>query len=146
VGPRTRGHQAPAGSPDLTADGPLDLDEDPPRLVAGRCGGCGALTFPLRAQCPACGGAVERTLLPARGTLWTWTTQGFEPPRPPYVPEEGEFQPFGVGYVEFEGFLRVEGRLTETEPERLRIGMPMEVVPLERGGRVTYAFAPADDR
>ncbi|HEY3182070.1 MAG TPA: OB-fold domain-containing protein [Gaiellaceae bacterium] len=144
MGPRAGRDQAPAGSPHLTADGPLDLDEDPPRLVAGRCGGCGALTFPLRAQCPACGGAVERTLLPARGTLWTWTTQGFEP-KPPYVPDDGEFEPYSVGYVEFEGYLRVEGRLTEADPERVRIGMPMEVVPLQRGDRVTYAFAPVGD-
>jgi uncharacterized OB-fold protein len=144
VGPRAGRHQAPAGSPDLTADGPLDLGEEPPRLVAGRCGGCGALTFPLRERCPACGGAVERTLLPTHGTLWTWTTQGFEP-KPPYVPDEGEFEPYGVGYVEFEGYLRIEGRLTEADPARLRIGMLMQVVPLERGGRVTYAFGPAED-
>jgi hypothetical protein len=39
----------------------------------------------------------------------------------------------------------VEGRLTEAEPERLRIGMPMEVVALQRGDRVTYAFAPVGD-
>ena len=39
----------------------------------------------------------------------------------------------------------MEGRLTEADPERLRIGMPMEVVSIQRGGRVTYAFAPAGD-
>jgi uncharacterized protein len=100
--------------------------------------------FPLRERCPACGGAVVRSLLPRRGTLWTWTTQGFEPRSPPYRPD-GEFEPFAVGYVEFEGQLRVEGRLTESEPERLRIGMQMEVVALVRGGRVTYAFAPTEE-
>ena len=52
---------------------------------------------------------------------------------------------YGVGYVEFDGYLRVEGRLTETDPERLRIGMPMEVVAVRRGGRVSYAFAPVDE-
>jgi uncharacterized OB-fold protein len=81
-------------------------------------------------------------LLPRRGTLWTWTTQGFEP-KPPYVADEGDFRPYGVGYVEFAGYLRVEGRLTEADPERLAIGMPMEVVALERLRGVTYAFAPA---
>ena len=73
--------------------------------------------------------------------LWTWTTQGFEP-KPPYV-ADGEFQPYGVGYVEFPGFLRVEGRLAEVDLGRLEIGMPMRVVAVERGGRLTYAFAPA---
>ena len=80
-----------------------------------------------------------RDLLPSRGTLWTWTTQGFEP-KPPYVADDGEFEPYGVGYVEFPGFLRVEGRLTACEG--LAIGMEMEVVALERAGRTTYAFAP----
>jgi uncharacterized protein len=83
--------------------------------------------------------------LPRRGTLWTWTTQGFEPP-PPYraAAEAGEFEPYAVGYVELPGFLRVEGRLTESRPERLRIGMPMEVVAVTLGDRVTYAFAPVE--
>ncbi len=123
---------------------PLVLGEGPPRLEAGRCRGCGAMTFPLRASCPGCAGELERILLPPRGTLWTWTTQGFEPPAPPYL-VDGEFEPFAVGYVEFDGLLRVEGRLTEPDPDRLRIGMPMEVVALERGDHVTYAFVPAHD-
>jgi uncharacterized OB-fold protein len=117
-------------------------------LIAGRCADCGALTFPLRGRCPACGGgAVERTALPRRGMLWTWTTQGFEPPSPPYVRdgEAGEFEPYAVGYVEFAGALRVEGRLTEADPGRLRIGMRMEVVAVSRGGRVGYAFAAVED-
>jgi uncharacterized protein len=83
---------------------------------------------------------VVRELLPSEGVLWTWTTQGFEP-KPPYVPD-GDFEPFGVGYVEFPGYLRVEGRLNEASPERLRIGMRMRVVALERAGRITYAFEP----
>ncbi len=149
MGPGEGGHQAQAGSPALTAvapdpAAPLDLSGDGPRLVAGRCSDCAAHTFPLRERCPTCGGAVERTLLPPRGTLWTWTTQGFEP-KPPYVPEDGEFVPFAVGYVEFPGYLRVEGRLTEADPARLQIGMPMEVVALRRGELVTYAFAPIDE-
>jgi uncharacterized OB-fold protein len=110
------------------------------RLVAGRCGSCGRHSFPLRDRCAGCGGDVGRELLPSEGVLWTWTTQGFEP-KPPYVPD-GDFEPYGVGYVEFPGYLRIEGRLTETSPDRLRIGMRMRVVALERVGRLTYAFEP----
>ena len=126
---------------------PLEWSDGAPRLAAGKCGGCAEVTFPLRARCPACGGELERILLPPSGTLWTWTTQGFEPPTPPYLPDgpDGEFAPFAVGYVEFAGLLRVEGRLTDADPERLQIGMPMEVVALERGERTTYAFGPVDD-
>ena len=149
MGPREGRDQAQAGSPALTAvapdpAAPLDLSEDGPRLVAGRCTDCAAYTFPIRERCSICSAPVERTLLPPRGTLWTWTTQGFEP-KPPYVPEDVEFAPFAVGYVEFPSYLRVEGRLTEADPARLSIGMPMEVVALRRGERVTYAFAPVED-
>ena len=144
MGPRAGRSHAPAGSPDLTdaaGDGPVDVAGGGARLVVGRCADCGALTFPLRDRCP-CGGSTERILLPERGTLWTWTTQGFEP-KPPFVREgSGEFEPYAVGYVEFDGYLRVEGRLTEAEPERLQIGMPMQVVAVERSGRLSYAFAP----
>ena len=131
----------------MNAASPLELGDGLPRLEAGRCSGCGDVTFPLRARCPGCGGDLERLLLPPRGTLWTWTTQGFEPPSPPYIGDTGEdeFVPFAVGYVEFDGLLRVEGRLTEPDPDRLRIGMPMEVVALQRGDRVTYAFKPVDE-
>lgn len=127
-----------AGSSDLS---PVELVGGEARLVAGRCLSCSRLSFPLRDHCAACGGAVDRELLPRDGVLWTWTTQGFEP-KPPYV-ADGEFQPYGVGYVEFPGFLRVEGRLAEVDLGRLEIGMPMRVVAVERGGRLTYAFAPA---
>jgi len=56
------------------------------------------------------------------------------------VPDGEEFVPYGVGYVEFDGFLRVEGRITQADG--LAIGMPVDVVAVERAGRTTYAFAP----
>jgi uncharacterized protein len=145
MGQRAGRHPLQAGNPQLIADtaaDPLDESEGEPRLVAGRCPACGELTFPLRPRCPGCGGASERLLLPREGILWTWTVQGFEP-KPPYV-SDGEFDPYGVGYVEFPGYLRIEGRLTESDPSRLRIGMPMVVVAAQLGGRRAYAFAPAE--
>jgi uncharacterized OB-fold protein len=143
VGPGEGRDHAQAGSPALS-DTPVELDGGEPRLVAARCLACDALAFPPRSRCAACGGDVERVPLPRRGTLWTWTTQGFEPPSPPYVAGDGEFEPYAVGYVELPGFLRVEGRLTESRPERLRIGMAMEVVVSANGGHPTFAFRPVE--
>ena len=144
MGPGARRDHVQAGGPELTDPAaPLELDGGEPRLLGARCVDCGAVAFPPRSLCAACGGAVQRVPLPRRGTLWTWTTQGFEPP-PPYR-ADGEFEPYAVGYVELPGFLRVEGRLTEPRPERLRIGMPMEVVAVALGGRTTYAFAPVEE-
>ncbi|MED5393249.1 MAG: OB-fold domain-containing protein, partial [Actinomycetota bacterium] len=81
--------------------------------------------------------------------LWTWTIQGYPPKTPPYVGLVGDdFEPFGVGYVELPGELRVEARLTENDPSLLWIGMPMTLtlLPLtinESGEEVaTFAFAP----
>ena len=113
-----------------------------PRLIGSHCLTCGIVTFPAQASCPACTSlAVEERLLGRTGTLYTWTVQGFRPKAPYAGPEE--FEPYGVGYVELPGEVRVEARLTVADPAQLRIGMPMELVVVPFGDRVTYAFAPA---
>ena len=96
--------------------------EDDPQLVGSRCAGCGATTFPVQQRCPKCSGAdMSDVLLPRRGTLVAWTTQGF-PPGPPYKGVTGkDFVPFGVGLVQLEDVIRVEGRLTENDPAKLRV-------------------------
>jgi uncharacterized OB-fold protein len=88
-------------------------------------------------------------LLARRGRLWAWTTQDFPPPSPPYVGPTGkDFVPFGLGYVELGGEVKVETRLTTADPDALATGMEMEltVVPLhtdEEGNEVvTFAFQP----
>jgi uncharacterized OB-fold protein len=101
-----------------------------PALLASRCRHCGIASFPAMQSCMACSGqdvAVEE--LPGRGTLWTWTVQQFMPKTPYKSNETAEtFKPYGVGYVELPGGVRVEGRLTENDPQKLRIGMDMDVV------------------
>jgi uncharacterized protein len=115
---------------------------DAPQLIGSRCGNCGVMTFPTQADCPRCmSEAMEETLFNRRGTLWTFTTQEFPPKSPPYKAGV-EFEPYAVGYVEFEGQARVEGRLTEPDPTKLRIGMEMETVLIPFGDGVTYAFQP----
>ena len=81
--------------------------------------------------------------------LWTWTIQRFPPPAPPFAGDREAFEPFGVGYVELPEGIRVEARLTESDPGALAIGMPMELVlePFDRDAegneRMTFAFRPA---
>ena len=80
--------------------------------------------------------------------MWTWTIQCFAPKSPPYAGTSEDFEPYGVGYVELPGEVRVEARLTEADPAQLRIGMPMELVLVPApgdGGAVTFAFRPAED-
>ena len=83
---------------------------------------------------------MEEQLLARRGRLWAWTTQAFPPPSPPYAGPAGkDFVPFGVGYVELPGEVKVETRLTEADPDVLRTGMEMELddraVPHRRRGQ-----------
>jgi uncharacterized OB-fold protein len=124
-------------------------DPDAPQLIGSRCNDCGEVAFPKQDGCPSCtGAATEEILLARRGTLWTFTIQHFPPPVPPFKGDPESFEPFGVGYVELPEGLRVEGRLTECDPDRLAIGMEMEVV-LEKfmdsddGDEImTFAFRP----
>ena len=99
--------------------------DENPQLIGSRCGDCGAATFPAQSRCPRCGRAkMSEVLLPRRGTLVTWTTQGFVPKLPYAGGETGEtFTPFGVGLVQLDDVVRVEARLTESDPAKLRFGM-----------------------
>jgi len=112
------------------ADGLFTWPASKPALLGSRCEACGIVSFPAAESCMACSGqAVAVEELPGRGTLWTWTIQRFMPKTPYRSNETPEtFQPYGVGYVELPGGVRVEGRLTENDPAKLRIGMAMEVV------------------
>ena len=128
----------------------LELTDDGPRLIGMRCKDCDNHMFPYQKGCSRCTGTnVERVQLGTKGTLWTWTIQGFPPKAPPYLgpADPKEFEPYGVGYVEIDGQLKVETRLTESDPAKLEIGMPMELTTVtlcEEDGSdlVTFAFAP----
>jgi len=122
-----------------------------PRLIGSHCRACEAWAFPAQDSCPTCTGTdVSDDLLEPRGTLWTWTTQGFPPVSPPFVgPGSKEsFVPFGIGWVALPGQLMIEARLTESDPANLAIGMPVELVlePIttDDAGQdvLTFAFQP----
>jgi uncharacterized OB-fold protein len=88
-------------------------------------------------------------MLARRGTLWSWTIQCFAPKSPPYAVDDADaFEPYGVGYVELPDGIRVEARLTVADPDKLRIGMPMELTLIGAPGlqdAVTYAFRPEQE-
>lgn len=132
------------------AEGLFTWPSDEPKLIGAQCATCGLTGFPAGSACQRCGGtSAERTLLPDRGTLWTFTTQTFRPPSPPYDGDDTAetFQPYAVGYVDL-GEVMVEARLTEPDPGRLAIGQPMRlaIVPytVRKDGTevMTFAFEP----
>jgi uncharacterized protein len=130
------------------AEGLISGTAQAPELVGSQCRRCETVTFPRQASCPRCTSVdVAERRLARRGTLWTWTVQAFPPKSPPYAADPAAFEPYGVGYVELPGEVRVEAILTEADPARLRIGMPMELtlVPAPGAGeRMTFAFRPLE--
>lgn len=131
------------------AEGIFTWPSDEPQLIGSRCTGCQIVTFPTQDSCPQCASTeMEEHLLARQGRLWAWTIQDFPPPSPPYAGPTGEsFVPFGVGYVELGGEVKVEARLTEADPDALEPGMEMELVLVpfrqdEDTEVVTFAFRP----
>lgn len=122
-----------------------------PQLIGSRCGACSAVTFPSQERCPRCSaGQMSEELLPRSGTLVAWTTQGF-PPGAPYIGPTGkDFVPFGIGLVQLDDVVRVEARLTENDPAKLKWGMPVELtmIPFTTDADgdevVTFAFRPKE--
>ena len=101
---------------------------DAPCLLAGRCRDCSATAFPAPDGCPRCGGvAIEVVELPRRGSIWTFTVQGFPPPSPPYVGPASidDFRPFAVAYADL-GPLLVEGPVAG-DPAEVQIGDEVDV-------------------
>lgn len=91
---------------------------------------------------------MEQHLLPATGTIWTWTVQGFYPKAPYAGGETAEtFEGFGVGLIDLGGEIRVEARLTENDPAKIQFGGKVElaIIPFRTEGDtevVTFAFKP----
>ncbi|MFF7388076.1 Zn-ribbon domain-containing OB-fold protein [Streptomyces scabiei] len=119
---------------------------DPARLVGAHCGRCGTVVFPRQTSCPRCpAGSMSAHVLPVRGRIWSWTLQAF-PPKPPYRPPTGGYQPYHVGYVDL-GAVLVETRLAVPRTE-IRIGLPVRLITVpafhdEDGTEVlTFAFRP----
>ncbi|MDT3441949.1 OB-fold domain-containing protein [Pseudofrankia sp. BMG5.37] len=123
------------------AGGLFTWPSDEPRLIGSERDG--VISFPARP-------GEQEHLLGRRGTLWSFTTQQFRPPSPPYDGQDTAetFAPYALGYVELPGELLVQGRLTEADPAKLAIGQEMELTVVPYTTRpdgtevLTFAFMP----
>jgi uncharacterized OB-fold protein len=88
------------------------------RFEAEKCGSCGAIAFPPRTVCPACGG---RTFQPVRlaesGRLLTYTIirvapAGFE-----------DQSPYALGIAELEDGVKLTAQVVDCDFAALHVGM-----------------------
>ena len=107
------------------------------RLMLPRCGRCGPFFYPRR-LCPTCHGRdVDWMQASGRGTLYSFSIvhQAMLPAfkvAPPYV----------LALVQLDEGPRLMTNLVEVEPDpdRIRIGMPVEIVYEDLGDSVTLAL------
>ncbi len=89
-------------------------------FYGGRCPQCGTVQFPRHRTCIECAypGGLEDVKLARRGTIFTFTSDYLcESPDPPTT----------LGVVDLEGGGRFYCQLTDCEPERVAIDMPVEL-------------------
>jgi uncharacterized OB-fold protein len=117
-----------------------------PYLEGHKCQACGAVFLGERSVCSKCGarGQLKATRLSNRGTLYVYSIV--------YRSFPGIQVPYVSAIVDLEGGGTVKGNLigVEPNPEKIRLGMPVEVVYKDALGRkdregnsyVSYFFQP----
>jgi len=107
-------------------------DDGDPYLEGHKCRSCGAIFLGSRETCSSCGtsGEIEATRLSNQGELYVYSIVHRSFP--------GIDVPYVSAIVDLEGGGTVKGNLinVEPDPEKIRMGMPVEVV---------YEIAPRKD-
>ena len=110
------------------------LKED--KLMGSRCKSCGELFTPPRPICPKCSDSeLEWVQMKGTGKLAAFTCISIGPS---FMTAEGfnRKNPYCVGVVELDEGSRVDARIEgvdTTNPETIKVGMPMTVKFLHRG-------------
>jgi uncharacterized protein len=107
-------------------------------LLIQRCGECGTLRNPPRPMCPHCQSLDWDTLdATGRGTVYSWVM-------PQYPPMPFLEYPYIVVLVALQEGIRLVSNLVDIAPERVEVGMPVEVCFDEfDGDLVLHQFRPA---
>ena len=96
-----------------------------------RCGGCGTLRHPPGPMCPVCGFArPEYDVAAGTGEIYSYVVH-HHPPVP------GRQLPIVIILVQLTEGVRMVGELLGTDPERVRIGLPVRVTFVEVDGELT---------
>jgi uncharacterized OB-fold protein len=111
-------------------------------LVAGQCSDCRRWHTPLRPRCPECWSeSVEVKPVSGRGSVFLLTLlhQG------PASPDVDYSTPWPLAAIELteQPGLRVTATIVDCPPQRLRVGLPVELSWITRGGAPWPAFRPS---
>ncbi|MCZ7530818.1 MAG: OB-fold domain-containing protein [Acidimicrobiia bacterium] len=111
-------------------EGWFTMDPDAPALLGTRCAECGSYFFPAeRRYCrnPHCASEnFDDVELSRRGTVWSYSTNHYEPPAPYMAPDP--FVPYTVAAVELaEERIVVMGQVVG-DPRDLSVGSEVELV------------------
>ncbi|MEB3755432.1 MAG: Zn-ribbon domain-containing OB-fold protein, partial [Desulfurococcales archaeon] len=109
------------------------------KLLATQCKKCGRIYFPPQVDCPHCKTSeMEWIELPKEGELVTYTIITTRP----Y--SFGHYPDYTVGVVKLKNGVQITAWIRETDPKKLRVGMPvkLEIVKREPEGYYTYEFVP----
>jgi uncharacterized OB-fold protein len=80
-----------------------------------------------RSRCEQCqSDNLEDIELSRRGKLYSYSIMYYPAP-PPYKPPD-PFVPYGLGWIELPEGLTVLSHLTENDPNKLHVGMEMELI------------------
>ncbi len=112
-------------------EGWFTMDEDAPALLGALGRETGSYFWPpiaVSANPSAPGEARDPVAFSRTGTLWSWTTNHYQPPEPYVAPDP--FEPYTVCAVELEREqMVVLGPLaTGADAAQLELGMEMEIV------------------
>lgn len=135
----------------LAIEGWFETDPEP-ALTGSRCVGSGTYFFPPTdtSRAPGhAGGPTEPVRLSTRGTLWSYTSAGYQPPDP-YREPPGGFSPFAIAAVELatEGLVILGQVPSDVDVADLQVGMEMELVidtlfVDDEGERLVWKWRPA---
>lgn len=125
--------------PNFVTPGLVDTSGSAPRLVAGKCKACGALSFPKAAVCPTClSEDVGRTHLASAGTLYSFATV-HQAPRHWTVP-------YHLGYVDLSDGIRVLAHIVG-EPAiggKVRLGLGRVGTAADGTALMSYVFTASE--
>lgn len=128
-----------AAEPHFVTPGLIDTSGPAPKLAAGKCAACGALSFPKAIVCPAClSDEIATAHLASKGTLYSFATVHQAP--------KSWIVPYTLGYVDLEDGIRVLAHIegTPTIGARVSLGLGRVGTDAKGAALMSYVFDTGD--